>query len=295
MSTFTYQVAAGFFKHDNEPEGPSFRATTQPGMGLINQVYETDQSFDPQRQKTQWQRFLYYVDQLNRAGGGKTVYKLVYVIRHGEGYHNVKEAQVGRHAWEGQWARLDGDGTISWSDATLTEKDSAQNGAGVPPPQRLYTSPLTRCLQTTSYAYAGVPFKPIIREGLRERNGVHTCDRRSPRSWIRNNFPGFHIGRDLTENDDLWKPDQRETMEGVQGRVKAVLDEIFSNETKTIISITAHSGLVRALYSVVGHRGVWVAAGAMVPVLISARKVEQRKMDETEVGMGVTKNYVVEW
>lgn len=84
-------------------------------------------------------------------------------------------------------------------------------------------------------------------------------------------------------------------MEGVQGRVKAVLDEIFSNETKTIISITAHSGLVRALYSVVGHRGVWVAAGAMVPVLISARKVEQRKMDETEVGMGVTKNYVVEW
>lgn len=69
-------------------------------MGLINQVYETDQSFDPQRQKTQWQRFLYYVDQLNRAGGGKTVYKLVYVIRHGEGYHNVKEAQVGRHAWE---------------------------------------------------------------------------------------------------------------------------------------------------------------------------------------------------
>ncbi|KAI0386764.1 phosphoglycerate mutase-like protein [Hypomontagnella monticulosa] len=289
MSAFSYKVVAGFFEHDSEPEGPEFRAKTLPSLGLISQTYETDRVFDPQYQKTQWERFIHFVDYLNKADQGKAVYKLVYVIRHGEGFHNVKEKQVGRHQWEDKWARLDGDGEMSWADAKLTDTGVEQAKAldifwqgrieSIAPPQQHYTSPLTRCLQTTSYAYksftawTGQPLRPIIREGLRERMGVHTCDRRSTRTWIKSKYPTFHVGREVTETDQLWKPDQRETMRQVEGRVQQVLDGIFSNDNSTVISITAHSGLIRALYTVIGHREVWVQAGAMVPILIRARKV----------------------
>lgn len=45
-----------------------------------------------------WELFLSHLQKLNQAGPAK--YKLFYVIRHGEGDHNVKEAQVGRFEWE---------------------------------------------------------------------------------------------------------------------------------------------------------------------------------------------------
>lgn len=35
---------------------------------------------------------------MNQEGASR--YKLFFVVRHGEGYHNVKEAQVGRAEWE---------------------------------------------------------------------------------------------------------------------------------------------------------------------------------------------------
>ncbi|KAI2618172.1 phosphoglycerate mutase-like protein [Hypoxylon sp. NC1633] len=287
-TSFAYQAVPGFFRHDEETTGPSFRATTQPNLGLINRAYDTDATFDPKGKKTQWERFLHFIDYQNQEGQGKAVYKLAFVIRHGEGYHNVKEAEVGRHAWDSHWSLLDGDENSTWSDARLTEKGRQQAGAlnafwkdaiqnsGVPTPQKYYTSPLARCLETTKIAYSGLnvapdrPFKPIVKERVRERNGEHTCDRRSTRSWIASNYPDYEIETDFTEEDELWKADWRETEEEVSQRIKKLLDDIFTHEDKTIVSFTAHSGWVRGLYDLTSHRDVWVSAGAMVPILIKA-------------------------
>lgn len=145
----------------------------------------------------------------------------------------------------------------------------------VPVPQKLYTSPLTRCLDTTKYTYSGLPgqeFKPVIKEKLRERNGKHTCDRRSTRSIISTNYPEYEIEAGFAEDDEEWRPDHRETEAEIADRVRQLLDDIFTNEDETIISFTAHSGLIRALYDVTGHKDVWVGAGAMVPVLIRAEE-----------------------
>ncbi|KAI1380623.1 phosphoglycerate mutase-like protein [Hypoxylon crocopeplum] len=291
-TSFTYQAVPGFFRHDEEITGPQFRATTLPGLGLINRPYETDTVFDPEGKKTQWERFVHFLEHQNRLGRGKVLHKLVFLIRHGEGHHNVKEAEVGRHAWDSYWSLLDGDEQSTWSDARLTEKGKQQAGAlnafwrgsieneGIPPPQRYYTSPLARCLETTRITYSGLsvppdqPFKPIVKERMRERNGEHTCDRRSTRSWIASNYPGYEIENGLTENDEEWKPDWRETEDEIADRVGKLLDDIFSNEDKAILSFTAHSGLIRSLYNVTSHRDVWVSAGAMVPVLIKAEVVK---------------------
>lgn len=73
--------------------------TTQPGLGLINRTYETDATFDPEGEKTQWERFIHFIEHENQSGQGKYTYKIVVAIRHGQGHHNVKEAEVGRDSW----------------------------------------------------------------------------------------------------------------------------------------------------------------------------------------------------
>ncbi|KAI0842609.1 phosphoglycerate mutase-like protein [Hypoxylon sp. FL0890] len=292
MKTFRYKAVSGLFSHDKDITGPNFRATTQPGLGLIDRAYETDAVFDPEGKKTQWERLIHHLDHHNQQGEGHVQYKLLFLIRHGEGYHNVKEAEVGRDSWNSHWSLLDGDDHKNWSDAHLTEKGRQQahvlndfwqeslKDPGIPAPQRYYTSPLARCLETTRITYSGLdvpsdrPFKPIVKENLREWFGKHTCDRRSTRSWIAFNYPEYEIEPSLTEADERWKPDHRETEGEIADRVKTLLDDIFNSEDKTILSFTAHSGFIRTLYRVTGHRDVWVAAGAMVPVLIRAEVVE---------------------
>jgi len=74
--------------------------TTLPGLGLISQPYESDRTFDPDGDNTDWERFAAYLDHLNRNSHPGTKYKLIYAARHGQGYHNVKESEVGTEAWE---------------------------------------------------------------------------------------------------------------------------------------------------------------------------------------------------
>ncbi len=121
---FKFTAVTGFFEQDHAPADPSSEAvikpspssispvqtpnfhppyyqTTLPNLGLIDRAYDTDAEFDPKREKHQWERFTHYLAHLNSTGRAEGVsYKLLYLARHGEGYHNVKEAEVGTEAWE---------------------------------------------------------------------------------------------------------------------------------------------------------------------------------------------------
>ncbi|KAK0705939.1 histidine phosphatase superfamily [Lasiosphaeria miniovina] len=292
-----YTAVTGFFKHSDEPAIPSFESITLPGLGLIDRAYETDDTFDPRREKQPWERFVHYLGHLNSQGAtaDKAVaYKLIYAARHGEGYHNVMEAKVGTVEWEAHWARLDGDGTTTWSDASLTPTGisearaiqvfwaDAASSFKLPLAPRHYVSPLARCLETCELAFAGLtvpdtpvpPFKPIIKELVRERLGVHTCDRRRSRTWIAENYPLFAFEDGFAEADELWNPDVRETLEEHAARVEGFLDNLFANDRSDIVSLTAHSGTILALYFAIGHPEVRLAPGTVVPVLIKAEVVE---------------------
>ncbi|AEO63944.1 4924f1e1-a2fa-40e0-8206-9f70fde90898 [Thermothielavioides terrestris] len=296
---FRFTAVLGFFEQDR-PASPPSDATTLPGLGLLDRSYETDDAFDPRRERHAWERFAYYLDHLNRVGGGRTVYKLLYAARHGEGYHNVKEAEVGTAAWEAYWAKLDGDGKTTWFDAHLTERGTSQALAmkafwedaaatqKLPLPTRHYASPLARCLETCEKAFTGLtppppetaegdepavavpPFRPVVKELLRERLGVHTCDRRRTRTWIRDHHPGFAIEAGFAEHDELWRPDVRETLAEHAVRAEGFLEDLFANDSASIVSVTAHSGTIHALYEAIGHPVVRVSPGAVVPVLVKA-------------------------
>lgn len=112
--------------------------------------------------------------------------------------------------------------------------------------------------------------KPIIKESLREQFGVHTCDRRSSLSAIRRLFPQYEIEKGFTENDELWTSEQRESVEEVTLRLKGFLQQLFQDDDSTYVSVTTHSGAIRALEAALGHPDVWPGVGSMIPFMVQS-------------------------
>ena len=73
---------------------------TKANFGLINRTYDADVKFGSSlANKTQWQRFENQVAQLNYNSSSTVQYKVLYMGRHGEGYHNAAETYYGTPAW----------------------------------------------------------------------------------------------------------------------------------------------------------------------------------------------------
>jgi hypothetical protein len=71
----------------------------QTSLGLIPRPYVSDSNSDPSSSKTQWERFFHYVQYLNQHSGSDVSYKVLFLARHGEAYHNVAEKYYGTDCW----------------------------------------------------------------------------------------------------------------------------------------------------------------------------------------------------
>jgi broad specificity phosphatase PhoE len=183
---------------------------------------------------------------------------------------------------------------MTWADAHLTEAGKNQAriannfwadalaNRGIPAPESYYTSPLWRCLQTARLSWHGLevpasrPFRPLIKEKLRETIGIHTCDRRSDRDDIHESFPRYPIEEGFAQHDPLWKPNLRETSTLQTQRAKELLDDVFENDDKTWISFTSHSGQIAAILRAIRHREFGLSTGAQIPVLLKAEWVDKK-------------------
>ena len=143
-----------------------------------------------------------------------------------------------------------------------------------------YTSPLHRCAATANLTFSGLelpenqPFVPVVKELLREVNGVHTCDRRSTKSYIHSEFPNYIFEPGFAENDELWSPDIRESDPALDVRLKKLLDDIFTHDDSTYISFSSHSGAISALLRDLGHRPFRLSTGGVIPVLVKAETIK---------------------
>jgi len=151
---------------------------------------------------------------------------------------------------------------------------------GIPLPETLYTSPLARCLETTKLVYSEVMAvhgrtpQPIVKELLRELTD-HTCDKRSPRSWIVQNYPDYVLDQNFEETDPLWRADHTEPNEKHVARKQRLLEDIFEANDASFISLTTHSYAISAILEAIGAPHFRVSAGAMVPLFVKAVKVVQ--------------------
>lgn len=260
-----YTTVPGYFLQDV----PSTNATTfnftAKNFGLIDRAYPSDPRAHANQCLTQWQRFARQVSQLNHDAPRSTEYKLLYMGCHGDGFHNDAEAYYGTPAWNCYYSIRDGNSTVTWSDARLSPLGVSQALAvnqfwateigvqKIPVPRTYYTSPLTRCLQTASLTFNGLslpqryPFRPEVKELFREGISGHTCDRRGTKTYIRNAFPTYRIEPGFTETDQLWEALHGETSADQDIRSKKVLDDVFTSDESTYISITSHSGEIASL------------------------------------------------
>ncbi|ANB13717.1 Pmu1p [Sugiyamaella lignohabitans] len=195
------------------------------------------------------------------------------------------------------WSLLNGDGKIVWGpDAELTPlgiqqaKDNhtawkEQISKKIRLPQAYYSSPFTRSLDTMLYTWKGISLdfdnalRPLVMEDLREDIGVHTCDKRRTRSFIEGRFGSIvDIEPQLTEEDELWSTQHRETHSEHDARSRDFLNYVFDLDWKSetpvdYVSVTSHSGTTNSLLSVIGHRRFQLGTGGMIPVIVRAQKL----------------------
>ncbi|KAI9693462.1 MAG: hypothetical protein M1820_009255 [Bogoriella megaspora] len=287
-----YTTVTGYFLQDDPSTNASTFNYTTTNFGLIDRAYPSDSSCESNN-LTQWQRFAHQVSTLNRESPHSITYKVLFMGRHGEGFHNAAESFYGTPAWNCYWAEVDGNGTAVWSDAHLTTSGIAQAQIAnnfwrheidiqkIPAPQTYYTSPLFRCLQTANITFSGLdlpssqPFIPTIKHNLRESISIHTCDRRSNKSFIHSSFPSYPFEPNFPEYDDLWNGVTAETSSAQAVRSKSLLDDIFTHDNSTYISFTSHSGEIGSILSVLGHRSFSLSTGAVIPVLVKAETIEE--------------------
>lgn len=294
-STINYTTISGFFLQDDPATDPATFDYTTTNFGLINRSYPTDDQFDSYENKTQWQRFEHYVSSLNRNADEDTQYKVLFMARHGEGYHNAAESYYGTPAWNCYWGPLDGNGTVTWRDAFLTEAGLAQCTKAnafwkhalatekIPAPQTYYSSPLIRSATTANLTFGGLdsllllptdrPFAPTVKELLREGISIRTCDARSSRTALAKLLPNFRFEDGFAETDGLWRgPEgESETSEAQFQRTRVVFDDIFRHDDSEWISLTTHSGQIAVALQVLGHRAFSLSTGQAIPAFIKAQ------------------------
>ena len=191
---------------------------------------------------------------------------------------------------QAKFSKLAGDDTQHWADAHLTKLGISQakelnhfvteaSKAEMPFPSTIYVSPLARCLQTAQYIYSpifnarGDPFKPTVKELIRERLYDHPCDGRSSRSWIADNFPGYVFEEGFREEDELWKKDVSESDEDHVARKQKALEEIWDSDDGEVLTLVTHSKAIEAICGAVNTEAIPVSEGTMIPMLIKAEKM----------------------
>ena len=187
-----------------------------------------DRQYDGEdEQDSQWKRFEKYVRKIEQEKGKGESFKVLFLGRHGQGWHNVAETKYGTKAWDCYYSALDGADGVTWADANLTStgQDQARDvnklwkeqlPNDIPSPETYYVSPLTRTIETADLSFQHLelpddkPYKPFIKELLREALGVHTCDRRSPAPHLKKTFPHLTFEPGFSDPDPLWEADYRE-------------------------------------------------------------------------------------
>ncbi|KAF8164268.1 histidine phosphatase superfamily [Mycena galopus ATCC 62051] len=268
---FVYEALPRFFAQDDPLAVPALIGAVPVRFGLLDS--------SPAR----WSTLTSKLRELNASAGAGAAYKLIFFARHGQAHHNVAEDKYGTKAWNDYWGMLYGDGELAWGpDPELTgigkaqaadanERWKAERASGIPLPERLYCSPMTRAMQTNMITFDNVSnMRAVVLENCREEYGWHTCNKRNTRTYIRTEFPQFEIEDGFTEEDELWEAESQETKAQAAARARTVLDRIFQDDKDVLfVSITTHGGIIHGFLHVMDRPIYQLPTGGTYGVLFS--------------------------
>ncbi|CAH6723984.1 phosphomutase-like protein 3 [[Candida] jaroonii] len=305
-------------KSETDIEPPSYKVPSKYKSveGYFQQTDDDIGDSDPQsifniknfglNSKYQWSDIPGILDDLN---DGDDIYKLLFLARHGEGYHNIAPTLYSDQEWECTYQMQDGDASkgITWFDAELTDNGIAEieklaslwksqiNDQKTPIPSSFYVSPLSRTLHTYQLTWSSIVDSssnpPTVKEYARETYGLGTESKRHPKSYITSNFPFAKFEDGFSEQDVLWVSNKHESKQHRNYRANLLLNDIFINDKNSIISITAHSGLIASILKVVDHQKYPLATGEVVPVLIKASNIKKFDMPDLDKAWKTLSDY----
>ncbi|GLA67206.1 putative phosphoglycerate mutase pmu1 [Aspergillus tubingensis] len=283
-SYINYTTVTGYFLQDEASTDASTFDYTTTNFGLINRTYPSDNTHNDKQ--TQWERFHHHITTLNHHSPPTISYKVLFLGRHGEGYHNAAESYYGTPAWNCYWSLLEGNSTTTWSDADLTPSGIQQAQIAhsfwshqiasqrIHTPDTYFVSPLLRALHTANITFSNLPlqspFIPTIKEFFRESVTLHTCDHRHNATYIHSLFPEWTFEKGFSEEDGMWDGVRAESNGAQDVRSKIALDEVFAGDDGVgmFVSVTSHSGEIASLLRVMGHREFGLRTGSVLPVLV---------------------------
>lgn len=173
--------------------------------------------------------------------------KIVHLVRHGQGFHNVEAALYGQDAYKKK----------SLLDARLDETGRGQCvalGERVRATRMqvdvVLVSPLTRTLETATLIFEKHATRPpfVAVELCREAFGAHPCDQRRPVSVVKPEFAHVDFSGVETDADTWADPARRETVREVQIRCDKFL-EVLRHRTERNIVVVSHGVFLETLLS----------------------------------------------
>lgn len=171
-------------------------------------------------------------------------------MRHGEAEHNVAFKTDGEEAYK----------NVAFRDAKLTDHGVNQCNETAETLSRgdiekfdaVYTSPLTRCIQTALLVRQWIEYENFTAadELIERRGGGHVCNARRRRTEIEAEFSGHGLNCSLlAEEDEEW--DIREPMTFVESRLIIFLRGLVGlyeeSENANILVVTHHDVLYTLL------------------------------------------------
>jgi len=210
--------------------------------------------------------------------------KKLFLIRHGEGHHNVAQREWrAQPSWDGasEPYTLDTDPDFRYVDAMLTDKGEAQatalqSRAAAISPELMVLSPMRRATQTGLLAFQqkSGAFPVVALELAHERYGKHTCDKRIDKQELQSAYPEVDYSLITSEEDPFWGDGQeRESYENLACRACDLLEWLAARPEKQMV-LAAHSAILFALLNVPmeaedEQATGWLATGEMRSILVT--------------------------
>lgn len=173
--------------------------------------------------------------------------KTVYFIRHGEAIHNPDVDKYGKDILTNE-KYFD----ANLTDIGLSQCDLIKSEVLKLKPDIVFTSPLTRTLQTANHLFSNTNINIVGLEMIRERYGMRPCDQRSGLTDLQERFQNIdfetycHPGK----KDPLWTK-RRETEQEIGMRIKKFLKWVKERPEKKIVIVT-HQGFIIRLWNILG-------------------------------------------